>query len=222
MQITPTVDLVSIFGLLEPHPVKPPDPAVQKTYTLDSFAVAIHGETALLTCRCRRSEPYRVAVEDLSRIHPASGLYACSRCLNELREARTPSDKIAVWFNQNRPFVTKDQHLYLPESFQRLVDRGKNVIMRPRRFVYSKFFGVTLTQKDKVLQTCTDPHCVNPLHMMVCASAATKLTPDMKKDVELWLLQNIKPQVVRQLLEIKYSRSLSLRTITNLRKSMPA
>lgn len=215
----PSIDLVSVFGLLEPSPVKPPDPTVQKSYTLDSFAVTIHEETAVLTCRCCRSEPYWLALGDLDRIHPTTGVYACAICLNELRNAHTPSDRIAVWFSQNRPFITKDQHLYLPESFQRLVDTEESVIMRPRRFVYSKFFGVTLSQKDKILHTCNDPHCVNPLHMMVCASAATKLTPDMKKDAELWLSHNTSPQVIRQLLEIKYNRSLSLRTITNLRKS---
>lgn len=214
------LELTAVFGLLEPTPVKPPDPAVHRTYTLDSFAVAVHAETAVLTCRCTRSEPYWLALEDLDRIHPASGLYACAICLNELRNARTPSDQIAVWFWQNRPAITKDQHLYLPQSFQRLVDTEENVIMRPRRFVYTKFFGVALTKKDKILQTCGDPQCVNPLHMMISASAAAKLTPDMKKDVQLWLLKQTHPRVIQQLLEIKYSRSLSLRTITNLRKSL--
>ena len=214
------VDLVSVFGLLNSTIPKPPDHVVQKTYTLDSFTVAVHKETAVLTCRCCRSEPYWLALEDLSRIHPTCGLFACVICLNELRNAHTPSDQIGVWFAQNRPFITKDQHLYLPDSFQRLVDTQENVIMRPRRFVYSKFFGVSLTKKDKVLLTCDDPDCVNPYHMMVSASSATKVTPDMKKDVKLWLSNQTSPQVIQQLLEIKYNRSLSLRTITNLKKSM--
>lgn len=214
------VDLVAVFGLLEPTPPKPPDPVVQKCYTLDSFAVAVHTETAVLTCRCCRSEPYWLAVEDLPRVHPTCGLFACAICLNELRNAHTPSDHIAVWFAQNRPFITKDQHLYLPKSSKRLLDTEENVIMRPKRFVYSKFFDVALTTKDKILNTCGDVNCVNPYHMMICASSATKLTPDMKQDVESWLLNQTSPQVIRQLLEIKYNRSLSLRTITNLKKSM--
>lgn len=217
-----SLNLVSVFGLLEPLPAKASNSVVQKIYTLDSFTVTVHEGVAALTCRCGRSDPYWLALADMERIHPASGLYACEICLNELRNARTPSDRVAVWFNQNRPFITKDQHLYLPKAFQRLVDKKESVIMRPRRFVYSKFFGSTLTQKDKILQTCGDPSCVNPLHMMICASAATKLTPDMKEDVKSWLLHNTSPQIIRQLLEIKYNRSLSLRTITNLRKSMLA
>jgi hypothetical protein len=216
------LDLVTVFGLLEPTPVPTEEDVVQKCYTLDSFTVSLKGPVATLECRCQRTAPYRLAHSDLGRIHPASGWYACPICLNELRNARTASDKIGVWFVQNRPSLTKDQHLYLPKVFQRLVDTEENVIMRPKRFVYSKFYNVELTRRDKVLSTCGDPHCVNPYHMMVAASSATKMTPDMKQDAYSWFLKNISPRVVQQLLEIKYNRSFSLRTITNLKKSLPA
>ena len=215
------LDLVTVFGLLEPTPVKALGPVVQKTYTLDSFVVSDYGESASLTCKCCRSEPYLLASADLERIHPALGLFACTLCLNELRNARTPSDKIAVWFLQNRPSIAKDQHLYLPNSFQRLVDTEEGVIMRPRRFVYAKFFNVVLQQRDKVLNTCGDPQCVNPYHMMLAASTAAKMTPDMKKDVQSWFINKVTPRTIQQLLEIKYNRSFSLRTITNLKKSLP-
>lgn len=214
------LDLVTVFGLLEPTPVKPLRPVVQRTYTLDSFIVHDDGDTAALNCKCCRSEPYLLASADLGRIHPALGLFACSICLNELRNARTPSDKIAVWFLQNRPSIAKDQHLYLPNTFQRLVDTEEGVIMRPRRFVYAKFFNVVLQQRDKVLNTCGDPQCVNPYHMMIAASTAAKMTPDMKKDVHSWFTNKVNPRTIQQLLEIKYNRSFSLRTITNLKKSL--
>jgi hypothetical protein len=56
--------------------------------------------------------------------------------------------------------------------------------------------------------------------MMLAASPATKVTPEMKEDVQLWLSKNIKCSLIRQMLEVKYKRSLSLRTITNLKKSL--
>ena len=217
-----SLDLVAVFGLLEPAPIEAPDPVVQKTYTLDSFAVSIHEGVVSFECACKRSEPYLLAVADLDRIHPPSGHYACALCLNELRNARTTAERVAVWFLQNRPSIAKDQHLYLPETFKRLIDAEEGVIMRPRRFVYAKFHNVALTQRDKVLSTCGDPHCVNPYHMMLAASSATKMTPDMKKDVQTWHSNQVSPRVIQQLLEIKYSRSFSLRTITNLKKSLPA
>jgi hypothetical protein len=93
-----SLDLVAVFSLLEPAPVDALDPIVQKTYTLDSFTVSIHGGVASFECACRRSEPYLLAVADLDRIHPPSGHYACALCLNELRNARTTAERVAVWF----------------------------------------------------------------------------------------------------------------------------
>ena len=217
-----SVDLIAVFGLLEPRPPEPPNPVVQRSYTLDSFFVDIRGNTAELTCKCKRCEPYLLCVEDLDRIHPASGLFACPVCLEELKNAKSPSDKVAVWFAQNRPSITKDTHLYLPGDFCRLVDTSKNTIMRPRRFVYAKFYGKDLRQSDKILCTCGDPLCVNPYHMMLAASPATKVTPEIKQDVYKWTMNNVHPKTMQQLLEIKYKCSLSLRTITNLRKSLLA
>jgi hypothetical protein len=214
------IDLISVFGLLEPRPLQNYNQTVQRSYTLDSFVVECHGGVSKLTCKCRRTEPYALATEDLSRCHPPGGLYACWLCLNELKNARTPSDRIGVWFAQNRPSITNDQHLHLPKAFTRLVNTEDNVIMRPRRFVYAKFYNVALSQRNKVLCTCGDTICVNPYHMMLAASPATKVTPEMKKDVHLWLTKNIKCSLIREMLQTKYNKSLSLRTITNLKKSL--
>jgi hypothetical protein len=207
-----STDLVAVFGLLEPRPVPEVQPLCGKIYNLDSFTVRVYGEAAQLTCKCGRYDSFYLHVLDLERSHPSIGLYACPICLNELRNARSHSDRVAVWLTQNRSTITKDQHLYLPKC---------KVIMRPMRFVYTSFFKIQLSTKDKVLRTCSDSNCVNPYHLMVTASTATKLTPDMKQDVLLWLTKEIKPQTIQQLLEAKYNRSLSARTITNLRKSLP-
>jgi hypothetical protein len=216
------MNLIAVFGLLEPHPAKPPDSVVQECYTLDSFKVEVFTETVRFTCKCQRSAPYLIALSDLRKIHPSSGLYACQTCLQELKNAKTPSDKIGVWFTQNKPSITKEAHLHLPKDFCRLVDTDKNTVMRPRRFVYSKFFNVELKRSDKILSTCSDPLCVNPYHMMLAASPAAKVTPEMKKDVYKWTMNNVNPKIMKQMLEIKYNCSLSLRTITNLKKSLLA
>jgi hypothetical protein len=215
-------DLIAIFGLLEPRPAKPPDSVVRECYTLDSFKVEVFTDAVRLTCKCCRSNPYLLDPSDLRKIHPASGLYACSTCLSELKTAKTPSDKIAVWFAQNTASITKENHLHLPKEFCRLVDTDKKTIMRPRRFVYAKFFKTELKRSDKILSTCGDPLCVNPYHMMLAASPAAKVTPEMKKDVYKWTVNNVHPRTMKQMLEIKYKCSLSLKTITNLKKSMLA
>lgn len=216
-----SLELAAVFGLLEPELVPRPKGQILKTYNLDSFTVEERIDGCVYTCKCLRSEPIFLSLSDSRKVRAPTGVYACPICLNELRNARTTSDRVAVWFTQNRPSLTKDQHLYLPVSLQRLVDSKEGVIMRPRRFVYAKFFNVALKQSDKVMTTCGDANCVNPYHLMIAASPATKVTPQMKEDVQLWLTKNISCRTIQELLQTKYSRSISLKTITNLKKSLP-
>jgi hypothetical protein len=58
--------------------------------------------------------------------------------------------------------------------------------------------------------------------MMVAASPATKVTPEMREDVRTWISRKIKNKTIQQLLKTKYNRDLSLRTITNIKKSVLA
>lgn len=220
--MTSKTDLVAIFGLLEPKILKEFNEKPVKTYALGQFKVEEGLEAARFICNCGRSKPYILAVEDLGKIYPASGSFSCSVCAEENKLATSPSDKIAAWLSQNRIYITTEQHLHLPKEFQRLFDKENSKTMRPRRFIYTKFYGVTLGKQQKILCTCGDESCFNPYHMMVAASAATKVTPDMKKDVQLWFSKNVSPRVVQQMLKIKYNHSLSLKTITNLKKSLPA
>lgn len=211
--------LVSILGLLVQTPVEPSDTPVSRVYTLDSFRVEEHGATSKLICKCGRYHALLVATTDLEKAHPVAGLYACPLCLEELRQARSPSDKIAVWFRQNKYAITPDQHVHLPCTFARLVDATDKTIMRPRRFVYAKFNNVTLSEKDKILTTCGDPDCVNPHHMLRAASPATKVTPAMLADVKTWISKRATNQMIQNLLAEKYNRKFSMRTITNIKKS---
>ncbi len=212
--------LISVFGLLVQTPALPPTKSISRVYTLDSFEVDEYQDTSVLTCKCARHEPILIATQDLERAHRVAGLYACPICLEELRGARSPSDKVAVWFKQNRHTLTPDQHVYLPCSFARLVDATDKTIMRPRRFVFSKYHDVMLSERDKILTTCGDTECVNPYHMMLAASPATKVTPEMREDVKTWISKRIKNKTIQQMLKTKYNRDLSLRTITNIKKSV--
>jgi hypothetical protein len=214
--------LVSVLGLLVQTPVKAPEGPVSKLYTLDSFQVVERGDVSSLDCKCGRHETIHVATSDLERSHPVLGVYACPICLEELRAARSPSDKVAVWFKQNRLALTPDQHIFLPCTFARLVDSTDKTIMRPRRFVYAKFHGVALSDADKILTTCGEAECVNPYHMMLAASPATKVTPEMREDVRTWVARKIRNKTIQELLKSKYNRDLSLRTITNIKKSVLA
>lgn len=213
--------LISVFGLLSQTSVTKPNGPISNRYSLDSFFVEERGDAATLVCKCGRSQPFHLAVVDLERAHRVQGLYACPLCLEELKQARSPSDKVAVWFRQNRPCLTPDQHIYLPCSFARLIDATEKTVMRPRRFVFAKFNNLTLSDKDKILTTCGDAECVNPHHMMLAASPATKVTPAIREDVKTWIARHISRRRIQELVETKYNRKLSLRTITNIKNSVP-
>ena len=215
--------LVSVFGLVVQSPVTTRDlpETPDQTYNLDAFKAERFGAVTRLTCSCGRSEPELVDTMDLLRAHRVCGRYACQRCLQEDREAKSPSDQVSAWLAQNRPGLNPHEHLFLPKQFQRLVDKD-GTIMRPRRFVFSKFYDIELATRDKVLPTCGCENCVNPYHMMRTLSPATKITPQMKEDVKLWLNKKISHKMIQLLLETKYSCSISLRTITNLKKSVLA
>jgi hypothetical protein len=213
--------LVSVFGLVVQTPLtaQKPDGDPENTYKLDAYTVEDFGSYARLTCSCGRSDPEWVATEDLARSHRVSGRFACPTCIQEDRDARSPSDQVSAWLAQNRIRVNAQDHLFLPKQFQRLVDRD-GTIMRPRRFVFSKFYDIELATRDKVLPTCGCEDCVNPYHMMRTLSPATKVTPQMKEDVRLWLTKKFSNKTIQLLLEAKYNCQLSLRTITNLKKSV--
>jgi hypothetical protein len=217
-----SADLAAVFGLLESDPIPKPTGATKTQYILDSLTVEEKTDGCVYTCKCQRSLPLYLSLKDSKRIRPPLGIFACSICLNELRNARGSSDQVAVWFAQNRLALTDNQHFYLPKPLQRLVDRTEGVIMRPRRFVYAKFYGVSLNKSDKILTTCGDVNCVNPYHLMIATSPATKITPQMKEDVRLWLAKSTNSKVIRELLQTKYNLSISLKTITNLKKSLLA
>lgn len=214
---------MSVFGLIVQTPVTDANPngPPLKTYKLDSYKVEDFGPVSRLTCSCLRSGSEWVATGDLERAHPVSGRYACLTCIAEDRAAKSPSDRVAAWLAQNRPTLNSEEHLYLPKQFQRLVD-ADGTIMRPRRFVFSKFYDIQLSTKDKVLPTCGCDDCVNPYHMMRTLSPATKVTPQMKEDVRSWLSKKMSNKTIQILLESKYNCTISLRTITNLKKSVLA
>lgn len=215
--------LVSVFGLVVQTPVTDQEleETPDRTYDLDAFKADQFGAWTRLTCKCGRSKPEIVATADLERAHRVCGRYACQRCLQEDRDAKSASDQVSAWLAQNRPALNPHEHLFLPKQFQRLVDKD-GTIMRPRRFVYSKFYDVELATRDKVMPTCGCDDCVNPYHMMRTLSPATKITPQMKEDVKLWLSKRMSHKMIQLLLETKYSCTISLRTITNLKKSVLA
>jgi len=210
---------IFIFGLLCRSPTDPVEGPVSKEYDLDSFRVVEQSETSTLHCKCSRSEPLVLATADLSRVHPVQGLFACQTCLDELKAARTVAQRVDAWLSQNRTNFTFREHLHLPKNITRFMDPESKLATRPRRYIYSSFHGIELSSKENIVSTCSDAHCVNPLHCQIASSPAAKVTDPMVKDASLWLQKGISSKTLQELIEVKYGVLLSMRTIDKLRKS---
>ena len=143
--------LIALFGLLEPKILTEFNDEELETTDLGSFYVRSGHHAVELTCNCGRSKPYVLDKHDFTKIHPASGSFACEICVDENKNATSTSDKISVWFNQNKKNISKESHLHFPGLNQRLLDKEDRKIMRPRRFVYTKFFDVTKQGNDYIL-----------------------------------------------------------------------
>lgn len=208
-----------IFGLLFPSDPGEPQGEILQTDFLDHFRVDTYENAQALSCKCGRFNVICLHPEDFKKIRPVSGLYACPVCLDEIKTARTDSDRVAIWFRQNKATLRPEPHVHIPEAFSRLMSSSDKILMRPRRFVYSKFYDVELARKDKILTTCGDPNCVNPYHLMRAKSPAAKVTPEIKEDVLAWTQKRLSNQMIRDLLEEKHKKSLSIRTISKIRSS---
>lgn len=213
--------LVSVFGLLDPQGLGPKiDAPVLSQYTLDSFYVTEHTDRIVCTCKCLRSEPVEINKTDLDKIYRINGTYACNICLREWRTARTTAEKLIVWLRQNKFEIQKDKHLYLSNQIFRLYDPDKKQMDRPRRFVYKTYYGAELTSEDNILTKCGNPLCVNPLHLMAAASPATKITPEIIQDVSHWAQKKTPNKTIQELIELKYKKSISLRSLINIKNSL--
>jgi hypothetical protein len=155
-------------------------------------------------------------MRDVAHAAPIRGLMACPACVQESRTHPGRSRLIQAWFRRRKLAIKPDQHLYLPESLQRLVDEEE--IMRPRRYVYKVFFDYDLLTEDKVLCSCGDKSCLNPYHMMIGKSPARKMTPEMQEAVERWLAMGKTTKSIVELLKIKFQKSFSIRTIQLIKK----
>lgn len=215
--------LLLTFGLLDAEPVDLPSGAPDSTEKLDYLTVEHHGKTVVATCQCRRTPPIALLRRDFDRRCQLASSFACPICTGELKAgpSASASDRFQAWLLQHKFIIDPKEHLYASILPKRLVDTLDGTLMRPRRFIYSRFYGVDLDTKDKVLMKCGDANCLNPHHMHIAASPARKVSSDMHLDVLKWAKQRLTNKAIQELLEIRHGQFISVRTISALRNKQP-
>lgn len=208
-----------MFGLLDAEQQPIPQGAPDRVEKLDYLQIEHHGETVVATCQCRRSAPVALARRDFDRRCRLANAFACSVCTSELKNslAVSASDRFQAWLLQHKYVIDPKEHLYASVLPKRLVDTEDGTLMRPRRFIYARFYGVDLSTKDKVLMKCGDANCLNPHHMHLAASPAKKVSSEMHLDVLRWAQRKMTNKAIQELLEMQHGLSISVRTISALR-----
>ena len=218
--------LPAIFGLLDPKPdTYSPlhDFDFENGLDLGSFKYVIAENHVALKCQCgRHHEPYLIKRSLFDKIHPTQGRFACFECLSEQRNAKTIKDHLKMILTQNKLKIEEDTHIVLDFHSDKVYDPIKNQMVRVKRVVYELYYDVKLKTSDKVLVTCGNKNCVSPRHLLVASSPAVKVTPEIKSDIHAWALSKMTNNMIRTLVAEKYQRSISLRTIINVKKSLAA
>ena len=215
--------LPAIFGLLDTEPELSPDLNnlnFETGTSLDSFKYVKTTTHIALKCTCgRQEEPYLIKNSLFDRIFPTQGRFACEVCLTEQREAKTIKDHLKLVLNQNRIKIEDNAHLVLDFPSDKVYDPVKKQMVRIKRVIYELYYNVELRTDQKILVTCGNKNCVCPKHLLAATSPAVKVTPEMKSDIQTWVHSKMSNNAIQKLISQKYQRSISLRTIINVKKS---
>ena len=140
----------------------------------------------------------------------------CKICELDAKSAHTPTQQISAALRRAYTLVNTEDHLHFDKEPTRCSIKG--VCMRPRRAIYSNWFGETLGVRDFVKQMCDDPTCINPLHMEVSGSCRTKLGKRVRQEIRSWLALGHSPSTVVGLVELNYGIKVTKRTIQRIKK----
>jgi len=217
--------LSSIFGLLDVSDstdVSTSDLDFSNASRLGFFKFIKTSNHIALKCSCNRQlEPYFIRQSLFDQIFPAQGQFACEFCLTDTRNATTIKDKIKLALLQNFELIEQGHHLILDYPSDKIYDPVKKQMVRVRRIVYELYYNTELDSNLNVLTVCENKNCMCPSHLLAARSPAVKVTPDMRSDIHAWASKKLPNKTIKTLLQQKYQKSVSLRTIISIKKSEP-
>lgn len=215
----------AVFGLLDIEPSTNASfgvPDFSNADQLDLLKYVNIGNQVAFKCSCnRQQEPYFLNQSLFDKIFPVQGKFACEICLLEAKNAKTIKDQIKLVLIQNAETIELSHHLILDYPTDKIYDPVRKQMVRIRRIVYELYYNVILKSNQKVLTVCDNSQCVCPSHLLAARSVALKVTPAMQTDIHEWASKNLTNKTIQDLIQRKYQKSISLRTIINIKKSNP-
>lgn len=169
-------------------------------------------------CSCERSDPLIIPLTDLKKVRlPTNLIPACEVCRSEFENARGKTGHLWAWLERNRPLISEEKHLYLPDDLGYCRDVREGRSIRTRRFVYETFWKKNLNYKHFVRSKCCDEHCINPYHLYVCRSPAAKVSQPIRHYIQKLAAQGVSSKTTQLLLRDQLSLDLSVRSIQCVR-----
>ncbi len=201
-----------LFRLLSPPLPSEPFGEPLRTEIKGHWEVEIFDSAVRWTCRCRRSEPFLMRPKEIPHILFPPGLIACEVCRHELQQAATKWERLDAWLERSR--YTLDSN----ECLQR--DDAAKPNPRLLRRVYERFWRTSITPSHCVKSICSNRNCINPHHLCLVKTAASRLTTESENFLNRVLLAGVSTDTARQLLREKHSIELSTRSIQRIRRDL--
>jgi len=206
------VRAAQLFHLLSP-PLPPQPVGVPKnTEVVGNWKVEHYDEAVSWTCLCRRSEPFLMHPKDVPKVKLPLGVAACEVCRAELCLANSRWKRIDAWLERCRYTLEKDRCLErddMPKPNPRLLRR-----------VYERFWKKSVASTDCVKSVCSNQNCINPYHLCLVKTPASRLTKESEAFLKQILLAGATTDTALQLLRENHSTELSKRSIQRIRKDL--
>jgi len=215
------VRAASLMGLLEPALPDPPTGKPIGTFTRGHWEVQTYERAVLWRCLCGRSEPLLLLPKDATKVRlPLDGLHCCEVCRAELESARTKYQRLRAWINQHRACLKEESCLEFPDVYDQEQPPNQDKYSRTRRFVFEQFWKKTVPSGHYVRLKCSNANCINPYHLCLTRSPATKLTPEATRLVQVLVQRGVSTATIQALLREQLSIELSMRSIQRTKKEL--
>ncbi len=209
---TRDVRAAQLFRLLSPPPPPQPSGVPNDTEVVGNWKVEHFDEAVRWTCLCRRSEPFLMRPKDVPKVKLPLGVAACEVCRAELSSANSRWKRIDAWLERCRFTLEEGRCLErddMPKPNPRLLRR-----------VYERFWKKSVGSADCVKSVCSNPNCINPYHLCLVKTPASRLTKESEEFLKQILLAGATTDTALQLLQEKHSSELSRRSIQRIRKDL--
>ncbi len=171
------------------------------------------------TCLCGRSRPIELTSEEQEAVRlPKDGEHSCDVCRKQRQDARTKYSRLRAWVNQHRNTLSKEACAVLPKDISNVSTPAREIFGRYRREVFEEFWRQTVPSGTCVHLKCQNEFCINPHHLWLTKTPASKLPDKVRIEAEALASIGISTRGILAVLHERHSIKLSLKSVQRIVK----